>query len=286
MTRAPSAQPLPSAAGVAVRDIKGADELRACQQLQRLAWGISEDGYLLPVATMAAAQKVGGLVLGAFDATGDLVGFSFAFRGVWRGQSILYSQLTGVHPDRQARGIGRALKTAQWHRARADGLDAIVWAFDPLQAANARFNLVTLGAIACTYEVDLYGSRSDALNSGLQTDRLIAEWATHDDDVHDPPTTVWPAAFHPIVTAPDADGGSGLRTVDAVRAIPADARHVAIEIPARLAAVKQVPGPAAARAWQMAVRSAFENAFDQGFRAVGFSRENPAQPRYLLERPH
>src|SRR5207248_10383718 len=99
-----------------------------------------------PVATMAAAQKVGGLVLGAFDAENRLVGFAFAFLGKLKGRLILYSQLTGVHPAHQSTGVGRALKFEQRQRARAMGLDVVVWAFDPLQASNASFNLGVLGA--------------------------------------------------------------------------------------------------------------------------------------------
>src|SRR5438105_11751307 len=95
---------------VTVRDVRGPDELRACQELQRRAWGITEDGYVLPVALMAGAQKVGGLVLGAFDANQVLTGFAFGFIGRLKDQWILYSQLTGVHPAHQSAGIGRLLK--------------------------------------------------------------------------------------------------------------------------------------------------------------------------------
>src|SRR5947209_6172850 len=163
---------------VTVRDVRGPAEMRACQDLQRRAWGITEDGYVLPVAMMAAAQKVGGLVLGAFDANQALIGFAFAFLGQLNDRLILYSQLTGVHPAHQSTGVGRLLKFEQRRRAREMGLEAVVWAFDPLQASNAAFNLAVLGATCRTYEVDLYGSRSDALNAGLATDRLFAEWAT------------------------------------------------------------------------------------------------------------
>src|SRR5256714_9979720 len=85
-----------------IRDVRGAEELRACQELQRRAWGITEDGYLVPVATMASAQRVGGLILGAFDAKQSLVGFAFAFLGKLNGRLILWSQLTGVHPAHQS----------------------------------------------------------------------------------------------------------------------------------------------------------------------------------------
>src|SRR5438874_11102089 len=164
---------------VTVRDVRGPDELRACQDLQRRAWGITEDGYVLPVATMAGAQKVGGLILGAFDQTNQqLLGFAFAVLGKLKGRLILYSQLTGVHPAHQSTGIGRLLKFEQRKRARDMGLEAVVWAFDPLQASNAAFNLGVLGATCRTYEVDMYGSRTDALNIGMATDRLLAEWST------------------------------------------------------------------------------------------------------------
>src|SRR6202521_5646365 len=99
---------------VTIRDVRGADELRACQDLQRRAWGITEDGYVLPVATMAGAQRGGGLILGAFDdANQRLVRFAFASLGRLQDRLILYSQLTGVHPAEQSTGIGRLLKFEQ-----------------------------------------------------------------------------------------------------------------------------------------------------------------------------
>ena len=52
----------------------------------------------------------------------------------------------------------------------------IAWAFDPLQAGNAHFNLARLGATAGRYIDNMYGERTDALNAGVPTDRLIAEW--------------------------------------------------------------------------------------------------------------
>ncbi|HEY3060945.1 MAG TPA: hypothetical protein VGL99_18435 [Chloroflexota bacterium] len=121
---------------ILVRDIHGPAELRACQALQRRTWGITEDGYVVPVATMAAAQKVGGLVLGAFNADNALVGFTFAFLGRLRDRLVLYSQLAAVDPVAQGQGIGRLLKLEQRSRAKALDLDAVVWAFDPLRPAT------------------------------------------------------------------------------------------------------------------------------------------------------
>jgi predicted GNAT superfamily acetyltransferase len=264
---------------VTVRDVRGADELRACQELQRKAWGITEDGYILPVATMAAAQKVGGLILGAFDQQGLLVGFAFAFLGKLRNRLILYSQLTGVHPAHQSTGVGRELKYEQRRRAAEMGLEAVVWAFDPLQASNAAFNLAVLGATSCAYEVDLYGSRSDALNAGVATDRLMAEWSTRDAAGRSEP---WPDAVELIETEP---GDSGkYRVVRRTHPVTPEATHLHIEAPANIAEVKTYGRPSAARDWQLALRETFLAAFDKGYVAVGFSRVPPDQPRYLLER--
>jgi len=265
-----------------IRDIHGADELRACQALQRRAWGITEDGYVLPVALMAGAQKVDGLVLGAFDANQAVIGFAFGFLGRLKGRLILYSQITGVHPAHQSAGVGRRLKFEQRRRAREMGLEAVVWAFDPLQASNASFNLAVLGATCRTYEVDLYGSRTDALNAGLETDRLLAEWSTAKDSPLAGNTTPWADGVDLIETAPASD--RGLRTPGGVLPVPATTDHLSIEIPPDIAAVKARAPAGEAQAWQRAVREALQAAFGAGFVAVGFSRADPLRPRYLLER--
>lgn len=258
-------------ATVTVREVANADELRACQALQRRAWGITEDGYVVPVATMAAAQRVGGLVLGAFNPDDTLVGFSFSFLGRVRGRLVLYSQLTGVDPEYQGSGIGRAIKLEQRARAAEIGVQAIAWAFDPLQASNAAFNLSVLGAECRTYEVDMYGARTDALNAGLATDRLLAEWSTSAE----PRRVTWTDAAPLIETIPHGE----LRRPSGVNA--ARERRLTLEIPADLRETKRA---GIATEWQHAVRQAFTDAFARGYVAVGFSRADPTRPRYLLER--
>ena len=263
-----------TATAITVRDVQGAEELRACQELQRRAWGITEDGYVVPVATMASVQRVGGLVLGAFDADRRLIGFAFGFLGKLNGRLILWSQLTGVHPAHQSTGVGRLLKLEQRRRASDMGLEAVAWAFDPLQASNAAFNLGVLGATCGLYELDMYGSRTDALNVGLATDRLLAEWSTSGEPVGGR-------------TAPWTDG---VDLIDVSASQPVVERklpgadHLQIEIPARIADVKARGAANLAHNWQIALREAFQIAFDAGFRAVGFTRADPARPRYLLER--
>src|SRR5438874_1923206 len=123
---------------ITIRRASTLADYRACQNAQRLAWGLTDDRDILPVATMVGAQHHGGLVLGAFLPDGKAVGLSFAFLGRTEGRICLYSQLTGVVPGYQDRGIGYRLKTFQQDFARAENFPCIAWAFDPLQAGNAR----------------------------------------------------------------------------------------------------------------------------------------------------
>lgn len=266
---------------ITIRRAESPADYRACQEAQRRSWGIVEENYIVPIATMVGAQFHGGLVLGAFLADGEAVGMSFAFLGRVSGRPCLYSQLTGIVPGYQDQGLGTKLKMAQRDIARGEGIATIAWAFDPLQAGNARFNLDKLAATAGHYVVDMYGPRTDALNAGTPTDRLIAEW----------PTSPRPrplATFQdvlglpPLIESRPSAGGIGELVVHD----PPASDALFLEIPADLAALKRGNADEAAR-WRLAVRSAFLKAFDRGYRAVGFVRgEHEGTPRlgYLLDR--
>src|SRR3954464_9032161 len=95
---------------IKIRRAESPADYHACQSAQRRAWGLADESYVVPIATMVGAQLHGGLVLGAFLPSGEAVGVSFAFLGKIEGGWCLYSQLTGVVPGHQGRGIGSLLK--------------------------------------------------------------------------------------------------------------------------------------------------------------------------------
>jgi predicted GNAT superfamily acetyltransferase len=267
---------------ITIRRAETPADYRACQEAQRLAWGIAEDGYLVPVATMVAAQHHGGLVLGAFLPDGSAVGMNFAFLGRLEGRLCLYSQLLGIVPGHQDSGLGGRMKQIQRECARADGLEWIAWAFDPLQAGNARFNLDKVGARGVRYVEDMYGPRTDALNVGTPTDRLIVEWPTSGDPPTPIPFDVAWALPHLIETKRNAPGAF----------LPEPATHVpdsdllAMEIPADLKHLRATHEDLIGR-WRLAVRMAFQLAFAQSYRAVGFARGEVDGERrcvYILSR--
>ncbi|HYY70533.1 MAG TPA: hypothetical protein VE734_12460, partial [Terriglobales bacterium] len=69
----------PVAAEVEVRLCSGLEELKACVALQKEVWNFS-DADMIPLRLFVVAQKVGGQVIGAFDA-GELVGFVMSIPG-------------------------------------------------------------------------------------------------------------------------------------------------------------------------------------------------------------
>jgi predicted GNAT superfamily acetyltransferase len=267
---------------ITIRRAETIADYLACQSAQRRAWSLNDQSYVVPVATMVGAQLHGGLVLGAFLPSGEAVGVSFAFLGRVEGRLCLYSQLTGVVPEYQDQGIGRRLKFAQRDFARSEGLAAIAWAFDPLQSGNAYFNLGKLGAAARRYIENMYGPRTDPLNAGQPTDRLIAEWATVERPrpaLEPEIISEWPRLITTI-ERPD-----GLLAPDGLNVPPA-APRLLLEIPGHINRLRDHE-PALAEAWRLAVRQAFRAAFAAGYEAVGFLREDSEERRrcyYRLQR--
>ena len=51
---------------ITIRRAEAPADYVALQDAQRGAWGLDDDSYVVPVATMVGAQHHGGLVLGAF----------------------------------------------------------------------------------------------------------------------------------------------------------------------------------------------------------------------------
>jgi predicted GNAT superfamily acetyltransferase len=278
-----TAMPAPASESViTVRPVQTVDEYRACQQIQRQAWGITEDGYVVPIATMISVQHAGGLVLGAFQGE-RLAGFAFGYLGRVRGRWALYSQLAGVDPTIQASGIGGQLKAAQRAWAKEQGLDLVAWSFDPLQAGNANFNLHRLGAFSRTYEVNYFGERTDTLNAGLDTDRLLVEWPTEGTGNREQGTDGGP----PVDLLTLEPLGDGLSRPRPNRQPPTPNSQLRLDIPPSIAAVK-ARNPELAREWQLAVRAAFQQAFAGEYVAVDFGREKDdglERAFYVLRRP-
>ncbi len=159
-----------------LRQLNSIDDYRHVYELEQSIWGYASAEDAVPVPIMIVTQKIGGLLLGAFDDDNRLVGFAYSMPGIREGQPFQWSHMLGVVEAHRNKGTGWLLKLEQRRVTLDRGLDLIEWTFDPLQALNAHLNFVKLGAIAREYQPDVYGESSSPLHRGTSTDRFIAEW--------------------------------------------------------------------------------------------------------------
>lgn len=159
-------------------------DMAAVEELQRQVWTGNET-EIVPVHMLIAAVHNGGLAIGAFENRDDqprspLIGFVFGFPGLYftpDGPRPMHcSHMLAVHPDYRGQGLGFLLKRAQWQMVRKQGLDRIIWTYDPLLSRNAQLNIAKLGAVCSTYLPNVYGELRDGLNVGLSTDRFQVDW--------------------------------------------------------------------------------------------------------------
>jgi chorismate synthase len=265
-----------------IRPLHRIEDFRAAQTVMAETWGYQDDD-VVPVPTLIATNHAGGLVAGAF-LEGELVGFCYAFPGHQDGEFLLYSQMTAVHPDHRGRGLGRAIKLYQREWARDQGFRRIRWTFDPLMAANARFNLHLLGATAVRYYVDFYGRSSSPLHGTLPTDRLLADWDLDSprvdalvrglpDPLADAPAEPPLPPLFDLVKGPDGREVPGpMRALD-----PARRPRLTAPVPADFLGLGRT-APEAASAWRMGTRSAFQAALEAGYVFVDFTGPSDVPP--------
>lgn len=162
---------------ITIRDITNIEELRYLEQLQAEVWGINDRSEIVPKDILKIVQVNGGLVLGAFDQNGQILGFLFGFVGLrGDGQVKHCSHMMGVLPEYRASGIGLRLKIAQREFVLKQGIDLITWTVNPLEGANAAVNFGKLGVVCRNYLPNFYGEMEDSLNKGLPSHRFEVEW--------------------------------------------------------------------------------------------------------------
>jgi predicted GNAT superfamily acetyltransferase len=241
-------------AEVEIRLCHGLDELNACVALQKEVWNFS-DYDLIPLRLFVVAQKIGGQVIGAFDAD-ELVGFVMSIPGARQGKAYLHSHMLAVRESHRNAGIGRRLKLFQREDALTDGFELIEWTFDPLEIKNAWLNIERLGAIARRYNLNQYGISSSPLQAGLPTDRLVAEWWLRSERVE----TLLKTGKHPPVRA-----------------------EMTVAVPAEIYMWKAAPQHRhKAEQVQSRNRDLFMDAFSRGLAVLGYERDAIGNGTFLL----
>ena len=222
-----------------IRTVSAISELTDLGDVLQEVWGTTAP--LVNVELLTAIAHSGGYVAGAFDGH-RMVGASVGFLADHHGERALHSHVTGVIDAMRHGGTGQAIKLHQRAWAAERSLDWITWTFDPLVRRNAWFNIAVLGADVDAYLPSFYGTMTDAINVGDESDRLLMAW-----DV-----------TAPVPIAPR--DGSGAAT------------SLLVSTPPDVVELRRTD-PSAVNRWRAETREALTSALDAGHRVHGFTRE-------------
>jgi predicted GNAT superfamily acetyltransferase len=272
---------------ITIRLARERADFDACVLLQRAVWGL-QDLEITSAIQLIATIHAGGLVHLAEAPDGRAIGFAYAFPAVRDGVPHLHSDLLGVLPEYQKRGVGVRLKWAQRQEALARGLTFITWTFDPMQARNANLNLRRLGAAATEFLENFYGVTSASLHHGLPTDRLLVRWELKASRVTERAAQGEPLRSVPAPAMPRANEVKWQAgwPVSSEPRLELDAAELALEIPPEWDVLCQA-APRMAGDWHGKVRRALTHYFSKGYVADDFAPTDEGgrrRPLYVLRR--
>jgi predicted GNAT superfamily acetyltransferase len=263
-----------------IRRAVGLADYDAVVQLQKEIWGYSALEDIAAQPMLMIANRFGGCVLVAEEPSGKFIGFSFAKPGWDAGKKRLWwSHMTAVTEEYRNKDIGLRLKLRQREEALAEGIEQILWTFDPLQAMNAHFNIHKLGAIVREYEENVYGVSLSPLHRGLPTDRFLAEWHLNSDHVKER------VDREPTFILRDFDRIPRINPANAEPDLRLEESLLLLEIPVNINELKKTD-LALARDWQSKIRRASLHYFHLGYVVTDFIYADKPRPQalYLLEK--
>jgi predicted GNAT superfamily acetyltransferase len=250
-----------------VQNTRSREVFREASALYARVFGYTSADHSLNPKLLSAIVANGGAAVAATTADDALVGFAYGFVGFDGTRPYLYSQAAFIDPDYQSQGIGRLLKQAQRDIATHGGLSSMRWAFDPILARNAHFNLDVLGARGVRFEPRYYDESF--------TDRLIVDWAFESRDSAQPAGT--------STATGDAGGTIVPETLTAPVCTPGDwgrpvtvGRDILVPIPTAITDVD----PVLVDALRMTLAETFATLFAAGFEPVSCVRMDAAVASY------
>lgn len=237
-----------------------------CARLARVladVWGLAEPTAVASSEMLRALAHSGAYVAGVL-VDGQFVGGGFAWPMHVDGEWRLHSHVIGFLDGFRAVGLGAQIKQHQRHFARDRGMAAIEWTYDPLHAANARFNLAKLGARVLSFHDDFYGETQDTFSLGFGTDRFLVRWGVADE----------PRALD----GTDRPAILRVGTRGEPMIIETGAKRVRAEIPSSIVSVRQADRPLAI-GWHQAFAATVGREVMSGATVVGL-----ADGAYLIDR--
>lgn len=200
---------------------------------------------VVPFDMVLAVVHIGGYAALA-KADNQVVGASFGFLGEYAAHQVLHSHVTAASMP----GAGYQLKQHQFAWAQERELGGITWTFDPLVRRNCVFNFEKLGALAVEYLPNFYGTMTDSINAGDDSDRLFTYWPVQ-ENVGSETTKTSAIALKNSVGKPEPISHD-------------DTKAFWVELPEDIEALRK-SDIALARQWRKAVREALQPALDDGW---------------------
>lgn len=231
---------------IEIRTLSTAEEMVDVVGVFQQVWGSPTE--LVRLEMLMAVAHSGGYVSAAYDTTrpgqqhGTILGASLGILARHHDQPALHSHVTGLLPGIRHSGVGRTLKMHQRSWALDRDIDWIVWTYDPLVRRNAWFNIAVLGADVHEYLPSFYGTMTDAINAGDESDRLLLAWDVHQELPAEPR---------------DGSGITGAQLVPT---------------PEDIVALRRTD-PAAVAEWRMSTREALSSALEADRPVLGFTRD-------------
>ena len=167
---------------VTVAKFRHLADYKTCEDIQREVWH-SQDLDVIPASLLLTSNRTGGILLGAYNSLGDMIGFVFSILGRLDGEPIQHSYALAVRVAYRNFDVGFKLKTAQRKEALRRKISLISSAFDPMQPINAYFALGKLGHEGIGYEENFCGDPTSAPGRSLPTDRVLTHWNLNDSAV-------------------------------------------------------------------------------------------------------
>ncbi len=254
---------------VTINELTTFEEYQECVQIQRETWGDEFEEWV-PTSILKVSQKIGGIVAGAYNAAGRMVGFVYGLTGYKDGIPVHWSHMLAVRNEARGLGLGKQLKLYQRELLLARGIKVAFWTYDPLVARNANLNLNALGAVVKEYVKDMYIESSSILHRGMSMDRFIVAWHLESERVKN-------ALAHRAVFDASPYGQAPIvnTVVEGTTILPVERElvendRVRIEIPNDLDAIKNNESAVSAKTWRLNTRRAFLWYQERGYTVDGF----------------
>jgi predicted GNAT superfamily acetyltransferase len=167
---------------VTIASFRNLADYKTCEDIQREVWH-AQDIDVVPVPMLLEIDRTGGILLGAYNNLGDMVGFGLSILGADKKNLIQHSVMLAVRMAYRNFDVGFKLMAAQRKEALKHKIPMITSSIDPMQPLQAYFTLGKLGASSGQYEENYFGETTKQTDRGMPTDRLLVKWDLNSSEV-------------------------------------------------------------------------------------------------------